>query len=54
LVFVRDVDAKETEQELRGTADWFSMPIASSIYECPKDGAKFRVFISGTMHRLKA
>lgn len=53
LVFVRDVTMKETEHELRGTASGFSMPVASSIYECPNDHARFRIFISGAVHRLK-
>lgn len=53
LVFVRHVTLDETENEWRGAGDRFSGPIASSIFECPADQRRFRIFISGTRRELK-
>ena len=53
LVFVRDVSHDETENEWRSAGDRFSGPIASSIYECPVERRRFRIFISGSRHELK-
>ena len=54
LVFVRDVTRDEDDQEMRAIGgNRFTLPLASSIYECPNDHARFRIYISGAVQQLR-
>ena len=51
LTFVRDLPLDD--KEIRSNSQGFSVPLASSIYECPEHG-QFRIYISGAVKQYQA